>query len=50
MKSLTPSEGKVVSYNSFDLFPTPIDNTTKVYYEYSRVRQIAEIPDILLMK
>lgn len=41
---LSPSDGQVVSHDTFDLIPTPTE-AIKVYYEYKRIRNISEIPD-----
>ena len=45
MRRLYPYGADIVSFNKFDLIPTPTSVDT-VYYEYHRYRTIDEIPDI----
>lgn len=45
LKKLYPYGADIISYNKFDLIPTPTSVET-VYYEYERYRLISEVPDI----
>jgi hypothetical protein len=42
---LTPSGSEVVSFNTFDLIPTP-EEVLKVYYDYKMIRTLTDLPDI----
>jgi len=45
LRKLYPVGADIVSFNKFDLIPTPTEVKT-VYYEYLRYRTIEEIPDM----
>jgi len=45
LRKFYPYGADIVSYNKFDLIPTPTSVST-IYYEYSRYRTIEEIPDL----
>jgi hypothetical protein len=46
IRELYPSQGDIVSYNKFDLLPTPIQDGIKVYYDYEKFRDVTTTPDI----
>ena len=46
LKQLYPVEGVIIKHNKFDLLPTPSTTGNKIYYEYERVRTLAEIPEM----
>lgn len=45
-KKLRPSGAEIVSFNKFDLIPTPTVSNERVYYDYARYRLLSEVPDI----
>lgn len=42
---LQPSGAEIVSYDTFDLIPTPEEVIT-VYYDYKKIRALTDLPDI----